>query len=65
MRSARDIAGGLPARARSRVILLPSGDGGRVLSLTPPLCIEADALIQAIDLLGRLIGEVAAGSVPS
>ena len=47
------------------LILLPSGDGGRVLSLTPPLCIEADALIQAIDLLGRLIGEVAAGSVPS
>jgi 4-aminobutyrate aminotransferase/(S)-3-amino-2-methylpropionate transaminase len=33
------------ARALARgVIALPSGDDGRVLSLTPPLCIDADLL---------------------
>jgi acetylornithine/succinyldiaminopimelate/putrescine aminotransferase len=39
------------------LILLPSGDAGRVLSLTPPLCIEADMLLRAIDLLAELIDE--------
>lgn len=33
------------------VILLPSGDQGRVLSITPPLNIDPDALLEAIDLV--------------
>ena len=32
-------------------VLLPSGDGGRVLSLTPPLVIEAEALHLACDAI--------------
>jgi 4-aminobutyrate aminotransferase/(S)-3-amino-2-methylpropionate transaminase len=40
------------ARALARgVILLPSGDDGRVLSVTPPLCIGADALEHALEVL--------------
>jgi 4-aminobutyrate aminotransferase-like enzyme len=39
------------------LILLPSGDAGRVLSLTPPLCIDEDVLLRAIDLLRELIDE--------
>jgi len=38
------------------VILLPSGDDGRVLSLTPPLCIGREALEYA---LGILLAELA------
>jgi 4-aminobutyrate aminotransferase/(S)-3-amino-2-methylpropionate transaminase len=34
-------------------VLLPSGEGGRVLSLTPPLTIGQDALFAAIDELAR------------
>jgi 4-aminobutyrate aminotransferase-like enzyme len=42
----------LCTRALARgVIALPSGDDGRVLSLTPPLSIDPDLLAQAIDLL--------------
>jgi 4-aminobutyrate aminotransferase/(S)-3-amino-2-methylpropionate transaminase len=42
--------------ARSRgIILLPSGDDGRVLSITPPLCIERDALIAALAILAECI----------
>jgi 4-aminobutyrate aminotransferase-like enzyme len=44
------------------LILLPSGDSGRVLSLTPPLCIEDDLLLRAIDVLARLIDEVSSGA---
>jgi 4-aminobutyrate aminotransferase/(S)-3-amino-2-methylpropionate transaminase len=33
------------------IILLPSGDDGAVLSITPPLCIERDALIAALEIL--------------
>jgi 4-aminobutyrate aminotransferase-like enzyme len=33
------------------VILLPSGDDGAVLSVTPPLCIEQGALLQALEIL--------------
>ena len=33
------------------VILLPSGDDGRVLSVTPPLCIGAEALEHALALV--------------
>ncbi len=33
------------------VIVLPSGDSGEVLSLTPPLTIEADALVAALDVV--------------
>ena len=36
---------------RSGFVLLPSGDGGRVLSLTPPLSIGEAALDAAIDVL--------------
>ena len=37
------------------VILLPSGDGGRVLSITPPLGIEQFALLGALDILIELV----------
>jgi 4-aminobutyrate aminotransferase/(S)-3-amino-2-methylpropionate transaminase len=33
---------------RRGVILLPAGDDGRVLSVTPPLCIEAEALLAGL-----------------
>jgi 4-aminobutyrate aminotransferase/(S)-3-amino-2-methylpropionate transaminase len=33
------------------LILLPSGDDGRVLSITPPLCIEGPALSRALETL--------------
>lgn len=33
------------------IILLPAGDDGAVLSITPPLCIERDALIAALEIL--------------
>jgi 4-aminobutyrate aminotransferase-like enzyme len=33
------------------VIVLPSGDDGRVLSLTPPLSIEPEAFELALDLV--------------
>lgn len=40
------------AAALSRgVILLPCGDDGRVLSITPPLCIGRDALTAALDVV--------------
>jgi 4-aminobutyrate aminotransferase-like enzyme len=35
------------------VILLPSGDDGRVLSITPPLCIESELLHAALDVLAE------------
>ncbi|MDH4017695.1 MAG: aminotransferase class III-fold pyridoxal phosphate-dependent enzyme, partial [Actinomycetota bacterium] len=37
------------------LILLPSGEGGRVLSLTPPLCIGEAALDFAIDRLAKIV----------
>ena len=36
-------------------IVLPSGEGGRVLSLTPPLTIDQDLLLEAIDLLADVL----------
>jgi 4-aminobutyrate aminotransferase-like enzyme len=39
------------------VILLPSGDGGRVLSITPPLGIEQFALLSALDTVIELVLE--------
>ncbi len=39
-------------------VLLPSGDRGRVLSLTPPLTIGRDALLLAIDTLAECLREV-------
>ncbi|MDJ0851617.1 MAG: aspartate aminotransferase family protein [Myxococcota bacterium] len=41
---------------RRGLILLPSGDGGRVLSVTPPLCIETDALCAALERLAECLG---------
>ena len=32
-------------------VLLPSGDGGRVLSLTPPLVIDRESLFLACDAI--------------
>lgn len=37
-------------------ILLPSGEGGRVLSITPPLCIDQSLLSEGIDVLARELG---------
>ena len=40
------------SQALSRgLVLLPSGEQGEVLSLTPPLCIGREALDAALDLL--------------
>ncbi len=33
------------------VIALPSGSGGSVISITPPLCIDPDVLMGALDIL--------------
>jgi 4-aminobutyrate aminotransferase-like enzyme len=41
------------AALRAGVILLTSGEGGEVLSITPPLSIERDALALALDLLAE------------
>jgi len=40
---------------RAGLILLPSGDDGRVLSLTPPLCIRHDTLAWAVERLAELL----------
>jgi 4-aminobutyrate aminotransferase/(S)-3-amino-2-methylpropionate transaminase len=37
------------------IILLPGGDDGAVLSITPPLCIEREALITALKILVECI----------
>jgi 4-aminobutyrate aminotransferase/(S)-3-amino-2-methylpropionate transaminase len=37
------------------IILLSGGDDGAVLSITPPLCIERDALIAALEILVECI----------
>jgi 4-aminobutyrate aminotransferase-like enzyme len=37
------------------IILLPSGDDGRVVSITPPLCIERDVLTAALEILAECI----------
>jgi 4-aminobutyrate aminotransferase/(S)-3-amino-2-methylpropionate transaminase len=37
------------------VIAIPSGDAGQVISLTPPLCIERDALLAALDVVAESI----------
>lgn len=37
-------------------IALPSGEGGRVVSLTPPLCIDSSLLHAGIDVLAKAIG---------
>lgn len=41
------------AALRRGLILLGSGKDGRVLSITPPLCIERDALLDALDRLSE------------
>ena len=37
------------------VIVIPSGDDGRVISVTPPLVIGRDALVGALGLLAESI----------
>ena len=39
-------------------VLLPSGEGGRVLSLTPPLTIGKDALMAACEEIVRVVEEI-------
>lgn len=39
------------AALRAGVIVIPSGADGRVLSITPPLCIDREGLTTALDLL--------------
>jgi 4-aminobutyrate aminotransferase-like enzyme len=47
---------GACAAALSRgIIVLPSGEEGAVLSITPPLSIERDALIAALEILVECI----------
>lgn len=47
-----ETAGRACGRALERgIITLPSGDGGRVLSVTPPLVIEEEALLSALAIL--------------
>ena len=36
---------------KAGVILLPSGDRGNVISITPPLCIDQENLLSAIDII--------------
>ncbi len=43
-------------------VLLPSGEGGRVLSLTPPLSIGRAALMTACEEIVRVLEEIDAGS---
>ena len=39
------------------IILLPSGDECRVLSITPPLCIEVDLLNSALEEICQILQE--------
>ena len=41
-------------------VILPSGDGGRVLSLTPPLMIGQEALLTACDAIIDRLASVSA-----
>ena len=45
---------------RRGIILLPSGSGGSVLSITPPLTIDEDVLLGALDVLTSVLHQVAA-----
>jgi 4-aminobutyrate aminotransferase-like enzyme len=55
------IAGRVTACALEQgIIILPSGEAGRVLSITPPLCIDKPALDHALDVLGKLLLETPA-----
>jgi 4-aminobutyrate aminotransferase-like enzyme len=42
-------------------VLLPSGDGGRVLSLTPPLSIGRTAILAACDAIAKGLLEAETG----
>jgi 4-aminobutyrate aminotransferase-like enzyme len=48
-RAARACAGAL---ARG-IVVIPSGDDGRVVSITPPLCIDADLLEGCLEVLAK------------
>ena len=43
-------------------VLLPSGDGGRVLSLTPPLSIGRNTIFSACDELAECLSQRAKSS---
>jgi len=48
-------AGACRSALEKGVIALVSGDDGRVLSLTPPLCIEREILEIAVDLIAEAL----------
>jgi 4-aminobutyrate aminotransferase/(S)-3-amino-2-methylpropionate transaminase len=50
-----DTAAACAEALRHGVIVIPSGDAGQVISLTPPLCIERDALLAALDVVAESI----------
>jgi 4-aminobutyrate aminotransferase-like enzyme len=41
---------------RLGVIVVPSGDDGRVIAITPPLSIEADTFADALAVLAACFG---------
>jgi 4-aminobutyrate aminotransferase/(S)-3-amino-2-methylpropionate transaminase len=47
---------------RRGVIAIPSGDAGEVISVTPPLTIEEDALLGALDILAAALRAGGAGA---
>lgn len=58
--SAQQAQGAVTRCLERGVILLPAGDDGRVISLTPPLNIDADLLLHALDVLIDAILEATA-----
>lgn len=50
-----DTAAACAEALRRGVIVIPSGDAGQVISLTPPLGIERDALLAALDVVAECI----------
>ena len=46
-------------------VLLPSGDGGRVLSLTPPLAIDRDGILRACEAIIRCLTRLSSSQTSS
>lgn len=55
LHEAADTAVACAETLRRGVIVIPSGGAGQVISLTPPLCIERDALLAALDVVAECI----------